>query len=123
MCTVTLTFFEYNLTIYENFLNKWESPEWATTAVYLSQLTRVPDSLISRKYSVLKAQEISDMIAPLAAEVLASQDPIAFESRLLSIDGHLKSVGINPGTTADLTVATLFVAMLESASTKGIFEG
>ena len=111
--------FEYNLTIYEDFLNKWESPEWAATAVYLSQLARVPDSLICRKYSVLKAQEISDMIAPLAAKVLASQDPIAFESRLLSIDGHLKSIGINPGTTADLTVATLFVAMLESASKRG----
>ncbi len=111
--------FEYNLTIYEDFLNQWESPEWAATAVFLSQLARVPDSLICRKYSVLKAQEISDMIAPLAAEVLASQDPIAFESRLLSIDGHLKSIGINPGTTADLTVATLFVAMLESASNRG----
>ena len=111
--------FEYNLTIYEDFLNKWKSPEWAATAVFLSQLIRVPDSLISRKYSVLKAQEISDMMAPLAVEVLASQDPIAFESRLLSIDGHLKSIGINPGTTADLTVATLFVAMLESASIGG----
>ena len=111
--------FEYNLAIYEDFLNKWESPEWAATAVFLSQLARVPDSLISRKYSVLKAREISDMIAPLAVKVLASQDPIAFESRLLSIDGRLKSVGINPGTTADLTVATLFVAMLDSASIGG----
>lgn len=111
--------FEYNLVIYESFLNKWESPEWAATAVFLSQLARVPDSLISRKFSVLKAREISDMIAPLAAQVLASQDPIEFESRLLSMDGHLKNIGINPGTTADLTVATLFVAMLESARMRG----
>ena len=111
--------FEYNLAIYRDFLNKWESAEWATTAVFLSQLGRVPDSLICRKYSVLKAREISDMIAPLATQVLASQDPMEFESRLLSLDGHLKSIGINPGTTADLTVATLFVVMLESASTRG----
>ena len=108
--------FDHNLTIYANFLNQWNSPEWAATAVFLSQLARVPDSLICRKYSVLKAREISDMIAPLAAEVLAAQDPNAFKPRLLSLDGHLKSTGINPGTTADLTVATLFVAMLESAS-------
>ena len=111
--------FEYNLAIYRDFLNKWQSSEWATTAVFLSQCARVPDSLISRKFGVLKAREISDMIAPLAAQVLASQDPMEFEPRLLSLDGHLKSIGINPGTTADLTVATLFVAMLESASIRG----
>lgn len=118
-CHQYVDIFDHNLAIYDDFLNKWESPGWAATAVYLSQLIRVPDSLISRKYSVLKAREISDMIAPLAAKVLASQDPTAFESRLLSVDGHLKSIGINPGTTADLTVATLFVAMLESASIRG----
>lgn len=118
-CHQYVDIFDYNLAIYDDFLNKWESPGWAATAVYLSQLARVPDSLISRKYSVLKAREISDMIAPLAVKVLASQDPTAFESRLLSVDGHLKSIGINPGTTADLTVATLFVAMLESASIRG----
>ncbi len=111
--------FEVNLAIYNDYLKRWGSPEWAATAVYLSQLTRVPDSLICRKYSVLKAQEISDMIAPLAAQVLASQDPVVFENRLLSIDGHLKNIGINPGTTADLTVATLFVDMLESARKRG----
>lgn len=111
--------FEYNLIIYKDFLNKWQSSTWAATAVFLSQWMRAPDSLISRKHGVLKAQEISDMIAPLAVQVLASQDPMEFETRLLSIDGHLKSIGINPGTTADLTVATLFVAMLESASIGG----
>ena len=111
--------FEYNLIIYKDFLNKWRSSTWAATAVFLSQWMRAPDSLISRKHGVLKAQEISDMIAPLAVQVLASQDPMEFETRLLSIDGHLKNIGINPGTTADLTVATLFVAMLESASIGG----
>ena len=115
--------FEANLAIYSDYLKRWESPEWATTAVYLSQLVRVPDSLIGRKFGVLKAQEISDMIAPLAVQVLASQDPVLFENRLLSIDGHLKNIGINPGTTADLTVATLFVAALESASARGCPRG
>ncbi len=105
--------FEHNLPIYREYIKKWGSPEWATTAVFLSQWLRVPDSLIIRKKGLLKAREISDMIAPLANQVLVSRDPTDHVSGLLSLDSELKSVGINPGTTADLTVATIFVAMLE----------
>ena len=105
--------FEHNLPIYREYLQKWGSQEWATTAVFLSQWLRVPDSLIIRKKGLLKAREISDMIAPLANQVLASRDPTDHISGLLSLDGELKAVGINPGTTADITVATVFVAMLD----------
>jgi len=105
--------FVHNLPIYREYIQKWGSQEWAATAVFLSQWLRVPDSLIIRKKGLLKAREISDMIAPLANQVLASQDPTDHISGLLSLDSELKSVGINPGTTADITVATLFVAMLE----------
>tara|TARA_R110002096_G_scaffold10092_3_gene39108 strand:+ start:337 stop:1176 length:840 start_codon:yes stop_codon:yes gene_type:complete len=104
--------FEHNLPIYREYLQKWGSEEWAATAVFLSQWLRVPDSLIIRKKGLLKAREISDMIAPLANQVLLSRDPTDHISGLLSLDGELKAVGINPGTTADITVATLFVAAL-----------
>ena len=106
--------FEHNLPIYWRYVEKWGSPQWATTAVFLSQWVRQPDSLIIRKKGLLKAREISDMIAPLADQVLASEDPADYVSDLLSLDNELKQAGINPGTTADITVATLFVAMLES---------
>ncbi|MFK7794211.1 MAG: triphosphoribosyl-dephospho-CoA synthase [Gammaproteobacteria bacterium] len=105
--------FEHNLPIYREYQQKWGSQEWAATAVFLSQWLRVPDSLIIRKKGLLKAREISDMIAPLANQVLASRDPTDHISGLLSLDSELKDVGINPGTTADITVATLFVAMLD----------
>ena len=105
--------FEHNLPIYREYLVRWGSQEWAATAVFLSQWLRQPDSLIIRKKGLLKAREISDMIAPLANQVLASRDPTDHISGLLSLDSELKNVGINPGTTADMTVATLFVAMLE----------
>ena len=108
--------FEHNLPIYREYLEKWGSPEWAATALFLSQWQRQLDSLIIRKKGLLKAREINDMIAPLASQVLSSKDPIEYQSSLLSLDTELKRVGINPGTTADLTVATLFVAMLDSAS-------
>ena len=105
--------FRYNLDLYVDYTNRWGHPEWAATAVFLSQLLRQPDSLIIRKKGLLKAQEISDMIAPLANQVLAASDPSRFKNELLSLDGQLKTAGINPGTTADITVATLFVAKLD----------
>ena len=105
--------FVHNLPIYREYIQKWGSQEWAVTAVFLSQWLRVPDSLIIRKKGLLKAHEISDMIAPLTNQVLASRDPTDHISGLLSLDSELKAVGINPGTTADITVATVFVAMLD----------
>lgn len=97
-------------------LEKWRSWEAATTGLFLHLLANQPDSLISRKYGLLKAREISDMIAPLALEYSKVREPDDMLPRLISMDGHLKQVGINPGTTADLTVATLFVARLGIAA-------
>ncbi len=108
--------FDHNLPIYRQYLAQWGSRQWAVTAVFLNQWLRVPDTLIIRKKGLLKAQEISDMIAPLANRVLASRDPTDHVSDLLSLDNELKQAGINPGTTADITVATVFVAMLESGT-------
>ena len=114
-CNGYVDVFEHNLPIYRQYLDRWQNQEWAATAVFLSQWQRQPDSLIIRKKGLLKAREINDMIAPLASEVLASKDPMEHKSSLLSLDNKLKSIEINPGTTADITVATLFVAQLESA--------
>ena len=108
--------FNENVAAYRHYLALWGSMEWAASAVFMKQLRDQPDSLILRKKGLLKAQEISAMIAPLADDLLASSDPNVYRSRLLSLDGHLKNIDINPGTTADLTVATLFLALLQSAS-------
>jgi triphosphoribosyl-dephospho-CoA synthase len=37
------------------------------------------------------------------------------KARLLSWDDELRSAGLNPGTSADLTVATVFAAKLTRA--------
>ena len=41
----------------------------------------------------------------------------AVEADLLKFDAELKAAGINPGTSADLTVATLFAAALQHGLT------
>jgi triphosphoribosyl-dephospho-CoA synthetase len=50
---------------------------------------------------------------------LASDDPQLVEDELLALDRDLKSKAINPGTTADITVASFFVAQLELIRKKG----
>ncbi len=44
----------------------------------------------------------------------AARDPDGIVDGLLNWDGELKSRGINPGTSADLTVATLFASSLST---------
>ena len=111
--------FDHNLAIYQHYLTLWENEAWAATAVYLSQLIRQPDTLIIRKHGVLKAKQISDMIAPLAEQILVAEEPIAYGDQLLALDSELKASAINPGTTADITVTTLFIAKISQASILG----
>ena len=93
-------------------MKRWGEEKWATTGLYLSYLKHYPDSLIERKYGLLKAREISDMISDLEMELCRSVNPGGYESQLLEIDRHLKREQINPGTSADLTAASIFAAGL-----------
>lgn len=104
--------FHFGMLRYDALLAQWGDERWATTGLFLGYLARFPDSLIERKYGVLKAREISDMIIPLEKELCRSDLPGRYEPQLLEIDGHLKRDRINPGTTADLTVASIFAAGL-----------
>ncbi len=105
--------YHFGIPRYESLLQQWQDECWATTGLFLGYLTRFPDSLVARKHGILKAHEISDMINPLEREFCRSDTPGRYEAQLLKIDGHLKRDRINPGTTADLTVASIFAAGLK----------
>ncbi|GJD52076.1 2-(5''-triphosphoribosyl)-3'-dephosphocoenzyme-A synthase [Methylobacterium crusticola] len=82
---------------------------WTTTAVHLAFLTAFPDSHIARKFGADAAEAVrADAQAALGALDLGA-DPI---EALLAHDRALKAAGRNPGTSADLTVATLFLDAL-----------
>lgn len=81
---------------------------WATTAVYLGFLARFADSHIARKFGPARAEGVRRR-----AETLAAAEPAGHVDDLLRLDGELKAAGLNPGTSADLTVATLFAHRLE----------
>lgn len=105
--------FHFGRPRYRSLLMRWGDECWAACGLYLAFLARFPDSLIGRKYGMLKAQEISDMITSFEKEFCRSDSPVRYKPQLLEIDGCLKRDRINPGTTADLTVASIFAEGLE----------
>ncbi len=90
----------------------WETPDAGTRAavqrIYLAWLAGCPDSHIVRKHGEAVAQTVMTSAQAWRSAAMpldASPDYIAW-------DESLKSRGINPGTSADLTVATLMLAGL-----------
>jgi triphosphoribosyl-dephospho-CoA synthase len=101
---------------------QWADPRWATLAVYLGFLGDFPDTHIVRKYDPAIAAEVCRS-ARLFDRRLHSEGPEALLPDLLAWDRSLKERSLNPGTSADLTVATLFAhrlrGILPSASNNG----
>ena len=89
-------------------------PWLATLRVYLAFFSSFPDSHIARKFG----GEAADRVRREAAEFVEKQgdwaDPETIRMEALVFDAALKARGLNPGTSADLTVATLFAARLEA---------
>lgn len=85
----------------------------ATLAVFLAFLAAFPDSHVVRKHGLATAEEVRRAADDFHVRFQAA-DPAHLAGDLLAWDRALKDRNINPGTSADLTVATLFVARLAS---------
>jgi triphosphoribosyl-dephospho-CoA synthase len=85
----------------------------ATTAVYLAFLAAEPDSHIARKFGRETAEAVRRDAATRARR-FDGLDPAARVAELAAWDRELKARGLNPGATADLTVASVFTAFLTS---------
>ncbi len=82
----------------------------ACILTFLTILSQVPDTLISRKYGSDEALKVSMMVRDL----LNLKDEPDFAERLKEFDDFLFNNKLNPGTTADLTAASIFVSYLKS---------
>jgi triphosphoribosyl-dephospho-CoA synthase len=89
----------------------WPAP-LATTFVYLTFLADLPDTLIQRKFGSPQAIEVQKEARSLLARLEDGADTGTLERELIHFDRSLKARGLNPGTSADLTVATLLAASL-----------
>jgi triphosphoribosyl-dephospho-CoA synthase len=95
-------------------LERSHEPQWATLAVYLEFLSAFPDSHIVRKHGTATAEDICRTAARYHERMRSAESPAVLLPDLLTWDTLLKERGINPGTSADLTVATLFAHRLRT---------
>lgn len=102
----------FGLQRYDEAMAKWQNQAWATTAVYLGFVSRQMDTHIVRKYGNVLAEVVMIEAQVIEAEHWAAENPKLIQKKLLEWDASLKKRNINPGTSADLTVATLLAKFL-----------
>jgi triphosphoribosyl-dephospho-CoA synthase len=88
---------------------------FSTTRCFLGLLAQQRDSLVERKWGALRAQALSDQAQKFSERARLARDPesrLMLEHELADWDKSLKLEGVNPGTTADFTVACLLTKAL-----------
>ena len=101
--------FEIGYPTYHN-LREEKSQNDACLLTFLTILSHVPDTLISRKYGDEEALKISLM----TRDLLKMKDSPDFIDRVSEFDDYMFKNKYNPGTTADLTAASICVSYLKS---------
>lgn len=105
--------FDFLVLRYNEKLNRWGDAEWSAVAVYVAMLATYPDSHIERKYANLYTKIVMDKMALVDDKLSTTDQPKQLMDLLAKIDSEFKSAGINPGTAADFTVATVLAVQLE----------
>jgi triphosphoribosyl-dephospho-CoA synthase len=83
-----------------------------TLRLYLSFLSKIPDSHIARKFGTDVAQAAMMEARARSGVFFAARRLPEIEAEALQYDADLKARGLNPGTSADLTVAAHFADCL-----------
>ena len=99
--------FNIGVPAYKKFYNKWGRVNWALTGVYLTFLKKFNDSHITRNKGNKIATSVKKEAKKYYFFLKKNKNLIKIKKKLLIFDKKLKSKRINPGTIADLTVATL----------------
>jgi triphosphoribosyl-dephospho-CoA synthase len=105
--------FDRGLPALSRALDDGLTPRYATVELFLALLAVVPDTLIARK----RGRPAAELVSAGASKVLAAGGVRRDAGRavLRAFDASLRRDGnaLNPGTTADLVTAVLFVALVE----------
>jgi triphosphoribosyl-dephospho-CoA synthase len=107
--------FDLGLAHWHDALARFGDEGWAATQVYLVYLSTWPDSLIERKFGIATAQAVSARARELQSQLRSYLHAKDRDLKLLAWDQELRRAGLNPGTSADLTVATALAAKLTPA--------
>ena len=105
--------FDFGVPIIKKKLGEKLGLRWAATAVYIAFLARFADTHIVRKFSKKIALNVLQQAKKIEKLIKKGKKPEEITQKLIEFDKKLKKNGINPGTSADLTVASLFVTLLQ----------
>lgn len=84
-------------------------------AVFVGLTARFPDSHIERKFGSAIAHAVTERMRGVVEDGFAASATLLQRMEVLrEADREFKTRGINPGTSADLTVATVLAAELQS---------
>ncbi|TWG99487.1 triphosphoribosyl-dephospho-CoA synthase [Mesorhizobium sp. J18] len=100
--------FETGVATLQAAQNRGEGGMWPTVFAYLAFLSTFPDSHIARKHGLRAAEKVRSEAQSLMAQLTGIEEEAGKIRKLLEFDTRLKAEELNPGTSADLTVASLF---------------
>lgn len=110
--------FDYTVFVYNATAEKFADTRWAALAVYAALLAHFPDSHIERKYGKRYTPWVMEEMTKISEALSTLSNPDYLFPELYRVDSAFKANNINPGTTADLTVATVLAVFLEKLISK-----
>lgn len=109
--------FDFAVLRYNAWLGQWSDKMWAAVFVYAEMLSQFPDSHIERKHGKQYTEWVADSMRQFLKEFGQASEPKQLIQKLYCLDSEFKSKGVNPGTTADMTVATILLVLIEECLT------
>ena len=106
--------FDFAVLRYNARLSQWRDKNWAAVFVYAELLSQYPDSHIERKHGNKYTDWVATRMRQFLEEFGGATDPTQSMQALFCLDTEFKSIGVNPGTTADMTVATILSVLIEA---------
>ncbi|ADQ14395.1 triphosphoribosyl-dephospho-CoA synthase [Halanaerobium hydrogeniformans] len=106
--------FDYAYPRFKQYSQKYNEIEKIIIMTFLEILAEYPDTLIVRKHGLNKAVEVSRSAAEVLRSINLEQKD--FWQQIEKFDQELRTQAekVNPGTTADLITAVIFLAILIS---------
>jgi triphosphoribosyl-dephospho-CoA synthase len=107
--------FDLGVPLLRVYRERWGSVAWAAVGLYLALLSRYPDTHVVRKYGANEGEELRLAARTLESDFKACENPVQLGAKLGEFDRELKRKGVNPGTSADLTTASVLALLLSHA--------
>lgn len=105
--------FDFGVLRYNGKLSQGIDKIWSAVFLYAELLGQFPDSHIERKYGKKYTEQVAVRMRQFLEEFGETTDLVAIKQQLFNLDSEFKSNSINPGTTADMTVATILSVLIE----------